>query len=56
MKKISVEFEADVPVDETAEEIQAWVEFCTGANGGLSCDNPLSDYDLEADGFSVRVT
>lgn len=43
----------DVPVilrgHVTPEEIQEWLEFCLGYTGNISRDNPLKEYEFEAD-------
>lgn len=51
---IQVKFTMEVPEKATNEEIQKWLEFELGANGNLSCDNPLISSGLEADSFSVE--
>lgn len=36
------------PVECTPEQLREWVEFGVGYRGGISMDNPLHEYDLEA--------
>jgi zinc transporter ZupT len=42
------------PVECTDEQFQEWAEFCLGFTGGISRDNPLHEYDLEASEIDVR--
>lgn len=32
----------------SAEQFEEWVKFCVGELGGISMENPLSDYDITA--------
>jgi len=50
-----VEFTVTPPVDATEDQVQEWLEFCLGANAEISKSNPLSDYDMSADSFSVLI-
>ena len=54
MDKITVEFTADYPCEATPEQITEWVEYSLGIRGGISTDNPLSEYDLEAETATVN--
>ena len=54
MAKINVEFSIDLPVDATREQVREWVEFELGNRGSCSGDNPLIDYEIEADRVSIR--
>lgn len=36
------------PIDCTDEQFNEWAKFCLGYNGGISIENPLHEYDLEA--------
>lgn len=47
--KVRAEVEVTIPADATGEQVQAWLDFCFGARGGLAMDNPLADTDAEAD-------
>lgn len=50
---IEVRIKVTPPVAATREEIQEWVEYCTGYCGGISEDNPLCEYDMQADDVDV---
>lgn len=52
--KVEVTMTATIPVDATDEQIQEWIEYCTHNRGGISIENPLSDYDMQADDVNVR--
>ena len=41
------------PVDCTDEQFQEWAEYCVGCRGGISVENPLHEYDLEASDIDV---
>jgi hypothetical protein len=55
MKTVSVEFQVEIPVEATEEEIEEWVRFCLGEHGSMCGDNPLSCHDLQAEWGSVMV-
>lgn len=38
----------------TREEFEEWVKFQVGYQGGMSMENPLVDYDLEANYCDFR--
>lgn len=42
------------PVECTDEQFQEWAEYCLGYRGGMSAENPLHEYDLEANDVDVR--
>jgi len=42
------------PCECTDEQFQEWVEYCLGYRGGVSMENPLHEYDLEADRVDVN--
>jgi hypothetical protein len=48
MGKFSVEFEIDVPVDATEEQVEEWLSFQLGETASIMCSNPLSSHDIEA--------
>jgi hypothetical protein len=53
---IRVSFEVkNIPAAATDEEIEEWLRFSFGATGCLSLDNPLVDYEAEADSSSFDV-
>lgn len=54
MKKVTVQFDVEVPDEATDREIEAWVSFCVGATAQLNGGNPMGDRDLEAVYDSVR--
>lgn len=56
MKRISVQFEADVPEEATGEQTEEWVNFCLGARGSMAADNPLATHDMEAVFGSVDIS
>lgn len=56
MKYVEVSFTAKIPVQATREEVKEWIEFNLHSSGGMSLDNPLSNYDMEADWMSVEIT
>lgn len=47
-KDMRVEFSAEVEVPDgtPTKDVEAWLAFHLGTNGGLPCANPLSDTDL----------
>lgn len=55
MKKVTVQFDVEVPDNATDTEIEAWVSFYVGATGSLAYDNPMIDMDLNAERGSVCV-
>lgn len=46
-KKITIRVESPVPC--TEEQFEEWVCFCLGYTGCIDGNNPLIDYELEAD-------
>ena len=54
MSTYTVTFEVTPPVDATSDQVEEWVKFQIGNMGGMSLENPLSDYDLESDNVSVN--
>lgn len=42
------------PVECTEEQFEEWVKFCTGYHASISTDNPLSEWDMEADLVDVN--
>jgi len=46
-KEITITVKA--PCECTDEQFQEWVEYCLGYTGSISFDNPLHEYDLEAE-------
>lgn len=34
--------------EHTDDQFEAWIRFCIGDRGGISLQNPLHEYDLEA--------
>ncbi len=52
--RVIVEMIIDLPCSATQDEAEAWIKFETGYTGSISCDNPLSDYEIEAKSVSVR--
>lgn len=48
MRRVSVEFEVEIPVEATDEQIVEWLRYTFGELGGMSAVNPLSEYDGEA--------
>jgi hypothetical protein len=55
MKRVTVQFDVEVPDDATDVEIEEWVSFEIGATCTLSGENSLSDQDLNAVRGSVWV-
>lgn len=55
MKSVVATIFLTPPVDATDNQIQEWVEYCTGYRGSISMDNPLNQYDLEADSVDVDI-
>jgi hypothetical protein len=53
MKRVTVQFDIDVPDTATDSEIEAWVSFHVGASCQLAGDNPMADQDLDAVSGSV---
>ena len=45
-KEITISVTA--PCECTEEQFEEWVKYCLGYLGGCSMDNPLHEYDLEA--------
>ena len=43
-----VRIRVDAPCECTDEQFKEWVEYSVGYRGGISIDNPLHQYDLEA--------
>jgi len=41
------------PIECTDEQFQEWAEFCLGYRGNISIDNPLHEYDLEANDLNI---
>ncbi|HAR46419.1 MAG TPA: hypothetical protein DCS05_09700 [Nitrospiraceae bacterium] len=56
MKRISVQFEADVPEEATDEQTEEWVRFCLHERGSMAADNPLATHDMEAISCSVDIS
>ncbi len=54
MAKARVEFELDIPVEATKEEVEEWIRFNLHTNS-MRLDNPLSDHEMEASWITVRV-
>ncbi|MCP4984527.1 MAG: hypothetical protein GY928_00285 [Colwellia sp.] len=48
MTLIALSINEDALPEHTAEELAEWVKFCVGHTGGVSEENPMSGYDLEA--------
>lgn len=44
--KIQFSAELEVPDGTPIKDVEAWLAFNLGANGGLPCDNALSNTDL----------
>lgn len=42
-----------VPIDCTEEQFEEWVYAELGYRGGVSLENPLCEYDLEAEQVSI---
>jgi len=55
MKRISVQFEADVPEDATEAQIEEWVRFGLHERGDMSARNPLAEHDVDAVFGSVDI-
>lgn len=52
-KRIKVEFELDLPVEASREEIEEWLKFeLTG--GAITGSNPLYEYCVVADYMSLK--
>lgn len=51
VKEITITVKA--PIQCTDEQFQEWVEYCLGYRGGMSMENPLHEYDLEASDVCV---
>ena len=47
-------FSFSLPCDATHQEIEEWIKFKLGSNGGMCTDNPLSEYDLEANEAEIE--
>lgn len=45
-KEITITVKA--PIGCTDEQFQEWAEYCLGYRSGMSIENPLHEYDLEA--------
>ena len=54
MARITVEFSIDIPVEATSEQVSEWLEFNLGYRGSCSGENPLLDYEIEAERVSIR--
>jgi hypothetical protein len=52
-ERYRVDFEIDLPVSATEEQVEEWVRFCIGDTSSMMCDNPLSLHDME--GCCVNV-
>lgn len=50
MKMIQVTALINVPVEATDEQIREWVLFSL-YSGSIRLDNPLSNHDMDADGY-----
>ena len=53
MKKVTVQFDVEVPESATDSQIEDWVSFHVGATGQLGNDNPMIYRDLDAVNGSV---
>ncbi len=51
--RVKIEIEMELPDECTNEEIQEWAEYVTGNRGGMKCENPLCDQELEAENVTV---
>ena len=47
-KCVNVEFEVEIPVNATDQQILEWLRYTFGATSGMSGENPLKEYDGEA--------
>lgn len=36
------------PIECTSEQLREWVEYCVGYRGGVSIENPLHEYEINA--------
>lgn len=56
MTELTVQFAVRVPdVGASMEQIEEWLKYQLGHNGGCSMSNPLVDEDLEAKFGSICV-
>ena len=53
--RVRVTFETELPeLPEVSEDdLEAWLKYSLGANGGILNSNPLIRYGIEADMFSI---
>lgn len=48
-----VKLTVTAPTDCTDEQFQEWVEYCTGNRASISMNNPLHEYDMDADNVEI---
>ncbi len=53
MKERTIKIRVVAPVECTDEQFLEWCEFCVGSAFSMSNDNPLVDYDLEAESVDI---
>ena len=41
------------PIKCTDEQFTEWIYYCTGYSSSISIDNPLHEYDMDADDVTV---
>jgi len=49
MAKIVISVDRSKLPKHTDEQFDEWIRFQVGDRGGISVDNPLSEYDMEAE-------
>ena len=50
---VEVKFSVKPPVEATEEQIREWIYFELGYHAQMSTDNPLHEYDLDAEDVSI---
>lgn len=51
---IDIEATIPIPAGASREQVIKWIEFKLGFTGGIDCNNPLSEYDLDADRVLIK--
>lgn len=52
MKTVHVEFDIEIPVAATEDEIDEWLRYMLHDRGGMKANNPLEGHEVEPVNFS----
>jgi hypothetical protein len=54
MKTVHIEFDVEIPVDATEDEIDEWLRYMLHDRGNMSADNPLEGNEVEPVNYSFN--